>query len=57
MDCSVGLVEIFKWAERVWVAADNDWKTLGPRPDPLGSLFVLSSVGAKARAVAHALQG
>jgi len=31
VDCSVGLVEKFKWDERQWMATDKDWKPLAPR--------------------------
>ena len=34
MDCSAGVVDIFKWVERLWVAADRDWKLLGLVPVP-----------------------
>ena len=32
MDCAAGVVDIFKWVERVWVATDRDWKLLGSLP-------------------------
>jgi hypothetical protein len=31
VDCSVGLVEKYKWSERQWLATDKDWKPLDPR--------------------------
>ena len=29
VDCTVGLVDKFRWYEREWVASDKDWKPLG----------------------------
>jgi hypothetical protein len=34
VDCSVGLVEKFKWSEMTWIATDKDWKPL-LLPSPL----------------------
>lgn len=28
VDCSVGLVEVFKWIDQTWVATDKDWRPL-----------------------------
>jgi hypothetical protein len=34
VDCSVGRVEVFKWYERHWIAADEDWNPLQPPAEP-----------------------
>jgi hypothetical protein len=40
VDCSVGLVEVFKWTEDLWLATDKDWKPLAPPQAPSDSLVV-----------------
>ena len=31
VDCSVGLMEVFKWVDQTWLATDKDWKPLRSR--------------------------
>ena len=33
VDCTVGVVEVFKWHEQDWIASDKDWKPLRPRSE------------------------
>ena len=34
VDCSVGLVEVFRWIDQTWLATDEEWKPLHPRQEP-----------------------
>ena len=33
VDCSVGLMKVFKWVDVTWLATDKDWKPLPSRPE------------------------
>lgn len=35
VDCSAGLMEVFKWTDQMWLATDKDWKPLrSPQESP-----------------------
>jgi hypothetical protein len=38
VDCSSGLMEVFKWVDQTWLATDKDWK---PLPSPQESPEIL----------------
>jgi hypothetical protein len=33
VDCSSGLMEVFKWVDQTWLATDKDWKPLRSRQE------------------------
>jgi hypothetical protein len=38
VDCAVGLMEVFRWTDQMWVATDKDWKPLGSLQKSLESV-------------------
>lgn len=35
VDCSLGVMEVFKWTDQLWLATDKDWKPVGsPQESP-----------------------
>ena len=39
VDCSLGLMEVFRWTDQMWVATDQNWKPLGSKQESRDSVL------------------